>query len=130
MKKTLEFLKKAGTFYLATTDGNQPRVRPFGAATEYQGKLYLCTSNTKACFMQMKSNPKVEISAVIGEEWIRLAGEVKVDDSKAARAAVLEDNPFLKNMYSPDDGVFEVFFFTRGTTTFCSFSGTTATEQL
>ena len=130
MKKTLEFLKKAGTFYLATTEGDQPRVRPFGVATEYQGKLYICTSNEKACFAQMKNNPKVEISAVVGEEWIRLAGEVATDSREAAKTAVLEDNPFLKNMYSANDGAFEVLYFTKGTATFYSYSGTTATEPL
>lgn len=130
MKKTIEFLKKAGTFYLATLDGDQPRVRPFGVATAHEGKLYICTANNKACFMQMKNNPKVEISAVIGEEWIRLSGEVAVDTGKAARAAVLEDAPFLKNMYTPDDGVFEVLYFTKGTALFDSYSGVTATEQI
>ncbi|NLC23903.1 pyridoxamine 5'-phosphate oxidase family protein [Oxalobacter vibrioformis] len=130
MQKTIEFLKKAGTFYIATIDGDQPRVRPFGVATAYQDKLYICTANNKACFMQMKRNPKVEITAVAGEEWIRLSGEVAVDNSEAARAAVLEDAPFLKNMYSPTDGIFEVLYFTRGTAAFDSYAGVTATEEI
>ncbi len=130
MKKTLDFLKKAGTFYIATMDGDQPRVRPFGVATAYQDRLYICTSNNKACFVQMKNNPKVEISAVIGNEWIRLTGEIAVDGSEAAKAAVLENSPFLKEMYSVNDGVFEVLYFTKGTTVFYSFSGVTATEQI
>lgn len=130
MKQTIEFLKKAGAFHIATMDGDQPRVRPFGVVTKYQDRLYLCTSNTKACFMQMKIHPKVEISAVIGKEWIRLTGEVAADNSEAARTAVLEDNPFLKDMYSANDGVFEVMYFTKGISTFYSFSGTTTTEQI
>lgn len=130
MQKTVEFLKKAGTFYIATMDKDQPRVRPFGVATAYQGRLYLCTANNKACFMQMKTNPKIEISAVVGEEWIRLSGEVAVDSSEAARAAVLEDAPFLKNRYSPNDGIFEVLYFTKGTAVFDSHSGVTATEEI
>lgn len=130
MQKTLEFLKKAGTFYIATVEKDQPRVRPFGVATAYEGRLYICTSNNKACFAQMKSNPKVEISAVVGEEWIRLTGEVAVDSSEAARAAVLEDAPFLKNMYSPSDGIFEVLYFTKGTAVFDSYAGVTATEEI
>ena len=61
MKKALEFLQESGTFYLATTEGDQPRVRPFGAVFEYEGKLYIVTNNTKKCFKQMLENPKVEI---------------------------------------------------------------------
>lgn len=130
MQKALEFLKKAGTYYIATVDNDQPRVRPFGVATAYQGRLYICTANNKACFAQMKSNPKVEISAVIGDEWIRLSGEIAVDSSEAARTAVLEDAPFLKSMYSPNDGIFEVLYFTKGTAIFYSYAGVTATEEI
>ena len=130
MQKTLEFLKKAGTFYIATTDKDQPRVRPFGVATAYQGRLYICTSNSKACFAQMKDNPKVEITALVDEEWIRLTGEVAADDSEAARSAVLEDAPFLKGNYASNDDLFEVLYFTKGTTVFYSYSGIAATEEI
>jgi uncharacterized pyridoxamine 5'-phosphate oxidase family protein len=130
MQKTLEFLKKASTFYIATTENDQPRVRPFGVVTAYQNRLYICTSNNKACFAQMKDNPKVEITAVVGDEWIRLTGEVAVDSSEAAKTAVLEDAPFLKNMYAPNDGIFEVLYFTRGTAVFYAHSGVTAREEI
>lgn len=130
MKKTTEFLKKAGTFYVATVDGDQPRVRPFGVAVEHLGKLYICTANTKACFAQMKNNPKVEITAVVGEKWIRLTGEVTPDNSEATKIAILEDCPFLKGMYSPNDGFFEVLYFTKGTAIFYSFSGQSETEEI
>jgi len=130
MQKTLDFLKKAGTFYIATADKDQPHVRPFGVATAYQGRLYICTANGKACFAQMKDNPKVEITALVGNEWIRLTGEVAVDDSEAARAAVLEDAPFLKENYASNDGIFEVLYFTKGTTVFYSYSGIGATEEI
>ncbi len=130
MQKTIDFLKKAGTFYIATLDQDQPRVRPFGVATAYQGKLYICTSNEKACFMQMINNPKVEISAVIGNEWIRLTGEVALDTSETARLAVLQEYPSLQNMYAANDGKFEVLYFTKGTAVFYSFSGVTYTEQI
>jgi len=130
MKKTIEFLKKAVVFYLATTDGDQPRVRPFGAVIAYQDRLYICTANSKACFAQMKKNPKVEISATIDHEWIRLKGEVAVDSSEAAKIAMLEEYPILKNMYSSNDGQFEVLYFTKGTATFYSYNGDPVTEQL
>jgi len=129
MKKTLEFLKKAGTFYIATVDNDQPRVRPFGVVTEFEGRLYICTSNTKACFMQMINNPKVEICAFVDNEWIRLAGEVKVDMREIARWAVLEDNPRLKSIYSSDDGFFEVLYFTSGIATFASFTDESTIEE-
>ena len=129
MKKTLEFLKSAGTFYLATIDGDQPRVRPFGVVTEFEGRLYICTANTKACFAQMINNPKVEICAFVDNEWIRLAGEVQVDPRDVARLAVLKDNPRLKSLYSAEDGFFEVLYFTSGTATFASFTEDSTVEE-
>lgn len=128
MKRTLEFLQKADTFYLATVDGDQPRVRPFGAATEIEGKLYFCTSNAKNCFEQMVTNPKVEVSAMVGGDWIRLTGEVKVDERVEAKQAMIDANPGLNNLYKIDDGVFEVMYFTKGTSVFCSFTKAPETE--
>ncbi|CAB1250771.1 Putative_PNPOx domain-containing protein [Ruminococcaceae bacterium BL-6] len=111
MNEAVRFLRDCGTFYLATEDGDQPRVRPFGAVMEYEGKIYLSTNNTKNVFHQMKKNPKVEIAAAKdGGEWIRLTGEAVVDDREAARARMLEEVPMLKKMYRAGDGVFEVLF--------------------
>ncbi|MCR5271521.1 MAG: pyridoxamine 5'-phosphate oxidase family protein [Lachnospiraceae bacterium] len=123
MKEVLEFLQKAGTFYLATVDGDQPRVRPFGAVCEFEGKLYITTANTKDVYKQMVKNPKIEISAMTDDgKWIRLAGEVVTDDRDDARVAMLEANPNLKNMYSIGDGKFEVLYFKNATATICSFT--------
>lgn len=130
MNKIIEFLQKVGTFYLATADGDQPRVRPFGAVIEYNGKVYIATNNTKDCFKQMQQNSKVEISATKGAEWIRLSGTVAVDSSEAARTAMLEANPALKKMYSATDGIFEVLYFTKGTATFYSFTGQPETIEI
>jgi uncharacterized pyridoxamine 5'-phosphate oxidase family protein len=125
VNKAVEFLKKCGTFYLATMDGNQPRVRPFGAIMEYHGKVYINTNNTKNCFKQMMANPKVEISGTVVTEgktrWIRVCGEVAVDNSMEARVAFLEACPGLKNLYKADDGIFEALFFEKGTATIYSF---------
>ncbi|MGB4658382.1 MAG: pyridoxamine 5'-phosphate oxidase family protein [Mobilitalea sp.] len=122
MNKVGEYLKNVGTFYLATVEGNQPRVRPFGAVAEYNGKTYLCTNNTKNCFKQMQINPKIEISACNTDgSWIRISGEVAVDSSDDAREAMLEANPGLRNLYSIGDGVFEVLYFTKATAAIYSF---------
>ncbi len=122
MNRAVQFLKDCGTFYLATVDKDQPRVRPFGAVMEREGRVYICTNNTKDCFMQMTANPKVEICGMLEGTWIRICGEVAVDPSHDARAAMLEEVPSLKKRYAPDDGIYEVLYFTHGTVTINSFS--------
>ena len=104
-------------------DGDQPRVRPFGAVCEFEGKLYFITANTKNVYKQLVANPKVEISATKGQDsWIRLDGEAKFDDRREARVAMLEAVPVLKNMYNPDDGVMVVFYLDNVKATVCSFT--------
>ena len=122
MKEALEFLKKAGTFYLATVEGDRPRVRPFGAVCEFEGKLYIVTNNTKDVYKQMAANPKIEISGMAGGKWIRLAAEAVRDDRFEARKAMLEANPNLRSMYSEDDGKVEVLYLQNATATVCSFT--------
>ena len=122
MKKALEFLRQCGTFYLATADGDQPRVRPFGAVAEFEGKLYITTGNVKAVFAQMMANPKIEISGMAGGDWIRLSAEVVRDERREAKTAMLEQNPVLRGMYSEDDGVFEVLYLVNAKATICSFT--------
>ncbi len=124
MNEAVRFLRDCGTFYLATVDGDQPRVRPFGAVMEYEGKIYLSTNNTKNVFHQMKKNPKVEIAATKNSgEWIRLTGEAVVDDGEAVRVRMLEEVPVLKKMYRADDGVFEVLFLKNVTVSIYSMDG-------
>ncbi|GFZ30761.1 NimC/NimA family protein [Clostridium zeae] len=130
MKKALEFLQESRTFYLATTEGDQPRVRPFGAVFEYEGKLYIVTNNKKECFKQMLENPKVEISAMNKGKWIRLAGEVAHDDRREVKELALETIPSLKSMYNIEDGIFAVLYFTKGTATIYSFTGEPETFSL
>lgn len=123
MNKALEFLQECGVFYLATTEGNQPRVRPFGAVFEYEGNLYFVTNNTKKCFKQMLENPKVEISAMNQKgQWIRVTGEVANDDRQEVKELAFEAVPSLKTMYNIDDGIFAVLYFTKGTATISSFA--------
>jgi len=111
MNRITEELKKAGTFFVATVEGDQPRVRPFGAVAEFEGRTYLCTNNTKACYAQMMKNPKTEISASGADgSWLRITGELVRDDRDEARAAMLADNPGLAGMYRVGDGIFEVLY--------------------
>ena len=112
MNRITENLKEVGIFFLATVDGEQPRVRPFGAVAEFEDKSYICTNSTKSCFKEMLANPKIEISAMYpGGEWLRLTAEVVRDDRREAKAAMLEQCPELRSMYNEDDGIFEVLYF-------------------
>lgn len=122
MEKALEFLKKCGTFYLATVEEDQPRVRPFGAVCAFEGKLYIITNNQKKVFAQLRANPKAEISGMSEGKWIRLAGEFVLDERREAREAMLAANPGLKNMYSADDGIMEVLYLKNAEAAVCSFT--------
>ena len=122
MKKALEFLQKCGVFYLATADGTQPRVRPFGAVCAFEDKLYLITSNQKPVFAQVQANPKVEISGMVEGRWIRLTAEVVSDSRIEAKHAMLEANPSLRGMYAEEDGVMEVLYLQHATASICSFT--------
>ena len=122
MEEVYEFLKRCGTYYLATTEGDQPRVRPFGTVDLFEGKLYIQTGKVKDVANQMKKNPKVEICAFKDGEWLRVAGELVEDDRREARQSMLDAYPSLQKMYSADDGNTEVFYFKNATATFSSFT--------
>ena len=122
MDEILNYLRDNGTFYVATTEGTQPRVRPFGAVCQFEGKLYICTNNTKKCYAQMLENPKVEISASGKGTWLRLAAEVVPDHRREARVAMLQAyEGTLTHMYAPDDGIFEVLYLQNATATINTF---------
>jgi len=122
MEKVLSFLKEAGTYYLATVDGDQPRVRPFGTIHEFEGKLYIQTGKVKDVSKQLHANPKAEICAFKGGEWLRVAGTFVEDDRLEARVSMLDAYPDLKAMYAADDGNTEVFYIKDATATFSSFT--------
>ena len=122
MERVVKFLKDAGTYYLATAEGDQPRVRPFGTANIFEGRLYIQTGKVKAVSKQIEANPKVEICAFKDGVWLRLAGELAEDDRLEARESMLDAYPALKNMYSADDGNTVVYYFKNGTATFSSFT--------
>ena len=122
MQEVYEFLKKCGTYYLATMDGDQPRVRPFGTADLFDGKLYIQTGKVKDVSKQMLSNPKVELCAFDGEKWLRIAASAVLDDNLAAQEHMLDAYPSLRNMYQPGDGNTEVFYLKDATAVFSSFT--------
>jgi len=122
MKKVEQFLKESGTYYLATVEGDQPRVRPFGTVNIFEDKLYIQTGKVKPVSKQIHANPKVEICACKGPEWLRVAGELVEDDRIEAKEAMLEAYPALKGMYSATDGNTEVFYLKNAVATFSSFT--------
>lgn len=122
IEKVTRFLKDAGTYYLATVEGDQPRVRPFGTAHIFEGKLYIQTGKKKEVSKQLKANPKAEICAFKGGKWIRVAGELLEDDRIEARISMLDAYPSLKKMYAADDGNTTVFYFQNAEAVITSFS--------
>lgn len=123
MKEVLDYLKKVGTYYIATVEGDQARVRPFGTICEFEGKLYIQTGNTKPCYEQMIKYPKVEICAM-GKDgtWIRVAATLVRDDRLEARQYMLNEYPSLQGRYKADDGVCEVLYLKDATATISSFT--------
>ena len=121
IKKVYDFLEEVRTYYLATVEGDQPRVRPFGTALLYDGRLYIQTGKIKNVSKQIAADPKVELCAFNGKKWLRLSGELVNDDDRAVKAAMLDKMPELKGMYSADDDNTQVLYFKNATAVFCSF---------
>lgn len=122
IEKVCQFLKDAGTYFLATAEGDQPRVRPFGTAHIFEGRLYIQTGKSKSVSAQLAANPKVEICAMKDGEWLRIAGELAEDDRVAARKSMLDDYPELRGMYDENDTNTQVWYFKHATATFSSFT--------
>lgn len=122
MEKVCQFLKDAGTYYLATVEGDQPRVRPFGTAHIFEGKLYIQTGKIKPTSKQLAANPKAEICAFKDGTWLRLAGTLVEDDRVEARKSMLDAYPQLRAMYDENDGNTQVLYFRDAIATFSSFT--------
>ena len=122
MNEIYEFLKHAGTYYLATVEGDQPRVRPFGTVDLFEGKLYIQTGKVKPVSKQLHANPKAEICAFMDGKWIRVAGELEADERVEAKKHMLDTYPMLRRMYDENDGNTEVLYFKHGVATFSSFT--------
>ncbi len=123
MREVYDYLKKCGTFYLATTDGDQPRVRPFGAIDIFEDKFYFQTGRVKDVFQQLEKNPKIEICGMATDRtWIRVEALAIPDDRIEAKQHMLDENPGLKSRYSADDGNTEVLYLQDATATIYSFT--------
>lgn len=130
MKEVYEFLKQAGTYYLATVEGNQPRVRPFGTIDIFEDKLYIQTGKKKDVAKQLKANPKAEICAFKDGVWLRVSGTLVEDDRREAKKHMLDNYPSLRSMYNEDDGNTLVLYFKDATAVFSSFTTPPRTIKL
>lgn len=129
IEKVCSFLKEAGTYYLATADGDQPRVRPFGTAHIFEGKLYFQTGLVKDVAKQMAANPKIEICAFKDGVWVRVEGKAVHDDRIEAQESMLEAYPSLARMYKPGDGNTAVYYIAEAKATFSSFTAAPETVE-
>jgi uncharacterized pyridoxamine 5'-phosphate oxidase family protein len=122
MNEVYEFLKKAETYYLATVEGDQPRVRPFGTVDVFEGRLYIQTGLSKPVAAQLAANPKAEICAFDGGQWLRVAASLVHDDRIEAQEHMLANYPSLAGMYTPGDGNCAVFYLKDAVATFSTFT--------
>ena len=121
MERVCNFLNDAGVYYLATVEGGQPRVRPFGTAHIFEGKLYIQTGKKKSVSQQLAANPKAELCAFKDGKWLRLTGILVEDDRVEARKSMLDAYPNLRAMYDENDGNTQVFYLTDAVAIFSSF---------
>ena len=122
MKEVREFLKEAGVYYLATVEGNKPKVRPFGTIEIFEDKLYIQTGKKKAVYKQILDNPNVELCAFKDGKWIRLSGELVPDDRVEAKKDMLDKNPSLRGMYNENDDNTIVLYFKNAKAVISSFT--------
>ena len=130
VERVCQFLDEAQVYYLATVEGDQPRVRPFGTALVWEGRLYIQTGKVKNVSRQLAANPKAEICAFHNGRWLRVSGVLVNDDDRAVKVAMLEKLPSLKAMYSPDDDNTQVLYFRNATAVFASFTEAPETLSL
>jgi uncharacterized pyridoxamine 5'-phosphate oxidase family protein len=122
MERVCQFLKDAGVYYLATVEGDQPRVRPFGTAHIFEDKLYIQTGLKKDVARQMAANPKVELCAMSGGKWLRISAEAVHDPRIEAQQSMLDAYPSLQGMYKAGDGNTAVYYLKNAVATFSSFT--------
>jgi uncharacterized pyridoxamine 5'-phosphate oxidase family protein len=125
MKEIAEFLSTNKPFYIATIDGDQPRVRPFGASTVFEGKIYIVTNSQKPVAAQLKANPKIEISATAADgHWLRLTAQAVLDNSPNTQQGILEQLPQLKNLYKDSLVNFETYYLKNAAAVIAAHDGT------
>ena len=129
IERVCQFLQEAKTYYLATVEGDQPRVRPFGTALIFEGKLYIQTGRGKDVAKQLAANPKAEICAFKDGVWLRVAGEFVDDNRVEPKKAMLDAYPDLRAMYDPEDDNTEVLYLKNAKATFSSFTAAPETVE-
>ena len=122
IEKVYQFLDEAGMYFLATKDGDQPRVRPFGTVLLMKDRLYIQTGKVKDVSKQIAADPKVEICAFKDGTWLRVSGELENDDDYDVKVAMLDKMPDLKARYSADDDNMQMLYFKNAAATFSSFT--------
>jgi uncharacterized pyridoxamine 5'-phosphate oxidase family protein len=122
MDEVYELLKKCGKYYLATMDGDQPRVRPFGTIDLFEGRLYIQTGKIKNVSKQIMRNPKIELCGTTDDRWIRVEATAVEDERQESKQHMLDAYPMLKSMYSADDDNTQVFYLKDATATISSFT--------
>ena len=130
LERVVNFLDEAKVYYLATVEGNKPRVRPFGTALNYNNRLYIQTGKVKQVSKQLLINPNAEICAFYNGKWIRISGELINDDSRDAKKAMLDKMPELRQMYSEDDDNTQVLYFKNAKVTISSFVSPTESFEI
>lgn len=122
MKRVYDFIKDCGIYYLATVDGNEPKIRPFGTIDIFEGRLYIQTGKCKPIYKQLLDNPNVELCACKDNRWIRVSGKLVPDDRREPKKHMLDAYPELRNMYSEDDDNTIVLYFEKGKAVISSFT--------
>lgn len=120
MNEVCEFIRQCGEYFLATVDGDQPRVRPFSTAVVFEDRLYIQTEKFKNVAKQMLANPKVEMCAYdkVNGGWVRVEATVVPDERVEAKQFVLDQYPELKSKYTIADTI--VFYLKDAKATFYS----------
>ena len=111
MNKVVEEIRKVNVFYIASIDGDEPRVRPFGSVVEFEGNAYICSGNFKEFYKQVKENPHVELCGMYDDNtsWLRVAATLNEDNRIEVQKAILDDPTGPKGLYEPGDGKFVTF---------------------
>ena len=122
MKEVQTFLKDCGVYYLATIDNDKPRVRPFGTAEIFENHLYIQTGKSKDVFKQIEENNNVELCGFKDGKWIRVSGNLILDDRIEAKKYMLDQNPELRSMYDENDDNTAVLYFENGKAIISSFT--------
>jgi uncharacterized pyridoxamine 5'-phosphate oxidase family protein len=105
MSKVNDYLNETGVFFLATADGDQPRLRPLGAHLEMDGKVMFGVGDFKDVYRQLQANPKVEVVACKQDgHWMRYTGTAVFETDYKYAETILDAMPNLRGIYNDETG--------------------------